>query len=115
MKLGKNKGFFSKLPPSFSLLYRQDDNLNIIFTFMYYILYATYDIYLERKKFKTWQRVGFFLDFRNVIFASSAAISRCGTCKNNIFKIKEKTYPERCSEFRLSITNQFKNSFKNES
>lgn len=49
MKLGKNKGFFSKLPPSFSLLYRQDDNLNIIFTFMYYILYATY-IYLERKK-----------------------------------------------------------------
>ena len=28
--------------------------------------------------------------------------SRCGTCKNKISKIKEKTYPERYFEFRLS-------------
>ena len=29
--------------------------------------------------------------------------SCCGTCKNKISKIKEKTYPERCFEFRFSI------------
>ena len=38
-------------------------------------------------------------------------ISRCGTCKNKISKFKEKTYPERCFEFRLSIFLLFKKLF----